>query len=162
MFLIPKGNKDTQGIGILEVVWKVAEVVIDTCIKTAVQFHDVLHGFRTGREAGTVIIELKLAHELESVYQYPLFLIFLDIMSAYDNLYCGRILQTLLGYRVGPKLRGVLAELWLRQEVVTHQNVFHGIQFRVIQGITYGELASPTLFNVSAQIIFQSQNRLRV
>ena len=52
----------------LEVVWKVMEAVIDARIKIVVQFHDVLHGFCTGRDAGTVIIELKLAHELESVY----------------------------------------------------------------------------------------------
>ena len=48
LVLIPKVNTDNRGIGLAEVVWKVVEAVIDTCIKTVVKFHDVLHGFRAG------------------------------------------------------------------------------------------------------------------
>ena len=92
MFLIPKGNKDTQGIGILEVVWKVAEVVIDTCIKTAVQFHDVLHGFCRGRGKGTTIMELKITQELASVDQDPLYLVLIDLSKKYNNLDRGKLL----------------------------------------------------------------------
>ena len=33
LVLIPKNNPDTWGIGLLEVVWKVVEAVIDTRIK---------------------------------------------------------------------------------------------------------------------------------
>ena len=44
----------------MEAVWKVVESVIDTQIKMVVQFHDVLHGFRAGKGAGTTIMELKL------------------------------------------------------------------------------------------------------
>ena len=51
--------------------WKLVERVIDTCIKAAVQFHDVLHGFHAGRREGTAIMELKLAQDLESLYQDP-------------------------------------------------------------------------------------------
>ena len=61
MVLTPKGNADTRGIGLLEVIWKVAETVIDTRIKAVVQFHDVLHGFHAWRGMGTTIIELKLS-----------------------------------------------------------------------------------------------------
>ena len=64
LVLIPKGNADTWGVGLLEIVWKVVEVVIDTYIKIVVNFHDVLHGFFTGRGSGTSIMEIKLAQEL--------------------------------------------------------------------------------------------------
>ena len=40
----------------LEVMWKVVEGVIDTLVKAAVQFHDVLHGFHAGRGTGTAIM----------------------------------------------------------------------------------------------------------
>ena len=40
LILIPKGNTDNQGIGILEVLWKVMEDIIDTRIKKAVESHD--------------------------------------------------------------------------------------------------------------------------
>ena len=47
---------DTQGIDLLEVVWKLVEAVIDTRIKPVVQFHDVFHRFSAGRGAGTAIM----------------------------------------------------------------------------------------------------------
>ena len=61
LMLILKGKADTQGIGLLEFVWKLTELVINTRIKSAVDFHDVLHGFRAGRRRGTSILELKLS-----------------------------------------------------------------------------------------------------
>ena len=68
LVLITKANADTWGIGLLEVVWKVVEAVIETWIKSLVQFHNEMHGFCAGREAGTAITELKPAQELEIVY----------------------------------------------------------------------------------------------
>ena len=54
--LIPKGNVDTRGIWIPEVVWKVAEAVIYTWIQTVFQFHNVLHGFFAERGVGKAIM----------------------------------------------------------------------------------------------------------
>ena len=58
LVIIPKVNSANQGIRLLEVVWKVVEEVIDTRIKSVVQFHDILHGFCAGRGKGTNIMEL--------------------------------------------------------------------------------------------------------
>ena len=71
LFIIPKGSTDTREIGILEVMWKMVEGVIYTRVKSAVLFHDVLHGFHAGRGTGNTIMELKIAQYLESMYQYP-------------------------------------------------------------------------------------------
>ena len=49
LLLITKGNSDTRGIELLEVLWKVMETIIDTRIKKAGTFHDILQGFHTGR-----------------------------------------------------------------------------------------------------------------
>ena len=76
----------------------------------------------------TAVIELKLSQGFTCVYQYPFYLIFLYLMKAYDNLDLGQQLQVLVGYKTGLKLRGLLVELWLCQEVVTSQNGFHGPQ----------------------------------
>ena len=38
LLLVPKLNEDTWKIGLIEVVWKVAGVVINTPIKSVVQF----------------------------------------------------------------------------------------------------------------------------
>ena len=133
-----KGKYIYLGIRILEVVWKVVEAVIDTRIKSVVQFYNVLHRFCAGGGAGTAILEIKLAQELESVDQDTLFLLFLDLSKSYYNLYQGRLLQTLEGYGVRPKLRGLIVEFWLIREVVTRQNGFGGPQLRETRGTTHG------------------------
>ena len=86
MVLIPKKNMYTRGIRLLEVVWKGMEAVIDNRIKTVVQFHDVLHGFCVGRGTRTVIMELKIAQELESVDQDPLLLVLIKVTKACNSL----------------------------------------------------------------------------
>ena len=107
--LIPKGNLDTRGIGLVEVVWKVVEAMLDTHIKSVVQSHDVSHGYCAGKGTRTAIMEFKLLQELASVDQDPLLLVFLELRKSYDNLERWRLIQTLEDYGEGPKLRGLLA-----------------------------------------------------
>ena len=57
---------DTQGIGLLELLWKVLEAVVNTWIKTDVQFHDILHGFRDHQGIGMAIMEINVNQELTS------------------------------------------------------------------------------------------------
>ena len=98
LVLIPKGNTDTRGIGLLEFLWKVVEAIIDTHLRASVRLHDILHGFRIGKGTGKVILDLKLAQKLANVDHDPLFLVFLYLHKAYDTVYCGRLLMTLEGY----------------------------------------------------------------
>ena len=71
LLLTSKGNADAWGIGLLVVVWKVLEAVIDTRIKTEVQYHKVLCRFCAGKGTGTATMELKLTQELASMEQDP-------------------------------------------------------------------------------------------
>ena len=48
LVLLTKGTTNTRDIGLLEILWKVLEVLIDTCLHASLQLHDVLHGFRAG------------------------------------------------------------------------------------------------------------------
>ena len=43
--LLPKGNGDYRGIGLLKIGWKVIESIINRRIASKVVFHDALHGF---------------------------------------------------------------------------------------------------------------------
>ena len=69
-------------------------------------------------------MEIKLAQEFSILYQDPIFLVFLDLRESYENLDCGRLIQKLARYRAGPKLQGLLAKFWSRQEVRKIQNGF--------------------------------------
>ena len=50
--LIPKGKGDYRRIGLVEVMWKVVAVILNSRFTSFIAFHDVLHGFRAGRGTG--------------------------------------------------------------------------------------------------------------
>ena len=77
LVLIPKGNTDTRGIGLLESLWKVLEAIIYTRLRESVCLHNVLHGFRAVMGTRAAVLELNVAQELARVNQDPLFLVFL-------------------------------------------------------------------------------------
>ena len=52
LVLIPKGNTYTWGICLLESMWKVVEVIIDTHLRASVRIYNVLYGFYAGRITG--------------------------------------------------------------------------------------------------------------
>ena len=77
-----KGKGDYQGIGLVEVLWKVVAVILNRRLT----FHDVLHGFRAGRGTGTAILEAKLLQQLAAMREEVLYVIFLDLTKSYDAL----------------------------------------------------------------------------
>ena len=79
LILILKGNTGTHGIGLIETVWKVVHNIIDTRLKACITFQIVFHGFQAKRRTGMTIIEIKLAQELASIDQDPLFLVLIDL-----------------------------------------------------------------------------------
>ncbi len=56
--LIPKGGGEYRGIGLLELIWKVMERVMDLRLEK-IKLHDSLHGCLAGQGTGTGIIEAK-------------------------------------------------------------------------------------------------------
>ena len=100
--MIHKVNTDTQGIGLLETLCKVVEDIIDTRLRSIIQFHDVLHRFRAGSSTETKTMEIKLAKELAIVDQYPPFLDLLSLSKAYYTVYRVHLISTLEGYGAGP------------------------------------------------------------
>ena len=79
-------------------------------------------------------MDIKLAQELTSVDQDPIFLVFLDLQKAYGTLDRGSILKTLEGYGAGLHICKLLAVFWDQQEVVTRQNRYHGPHFKSTRG----------------------------
>ena len=87
----------------------VLDSIIETLLRASVRLHNVLHGFCAGRVMETAIMDLKLAQELASADQDPLFLVFLDLRKAYDTVDCGLLLTTLEGYGSGSHICSPLA-----------------------------------------------------
>ena len=162
LVLIIKGTLDTRVIVILETLWKVVETLIDTRLRASLQFHDVIHGFRAVRGTATAIMELKIAQELAILDHDPLFLVFLDLLKAYDTVDRDRLLQTLEVYGVGPRMCGILENFWAHHQVVPRQNGYHGPAFPATWGMTQGGLVSLTLFNLVVDNVVQTWLAMRV
>ena len=79
--LLPKGGGDYRGIGLLEPMWKVVEILMDHRLQV-IEFHDCLHGFLSGRGTGTATTEVKLTQQLAYLEQVPLFGVFIDLKKA--------------------------------------------------------------------------------
>jgi len=87
LVLLPKGNGKFRGIGFLEIVWKLLEVIIHRRLATKILFHESLHGIRAKRGTTTAILKVKTMQEAVQVDQSTFHGIFLDLRKAYDQVY---------------------------------------------------------------------------
>ena len=152
MVFTPKGKTNIWVIGLLEVLWKVAEAVIDTRNKTVVQNPLSCMGFAQGRGGGRRY-RSQTSTGVGKCGPRPSIANNFDQNISYNNIYQRRRLQTLVWYRMGPKLQGLLAAFWDLQEVVTQQNGFHGPQLLATRGTSQGVLAYSTLLYMALDTV---------
>ena len=84
--LIPKGKKDYQGIGLVEVMWKVVAALLNRHFTASITYHEFLHGFWAGCSTGTATPKAKLLQQLAALREEVLYVIFLDLPKAYGAL----------------------------------------------------------------------------
>jgi len=126
VILIPKGGGDYRGIGLLELIWKIIERVMDRWLNV-IPPHKSLHGCREGRGTGTAVIEAKLAQQLAHLEQCPFYGVFLDLKKAFDEMDRERCLLMLEGYGAGPNMRRFIRHFWaIRDSQLCHLR-FDGI-----------------------------------
>ena len=82
MVLIPKGKGVYWIISLVEVSWRLFEVVVNCLLKRGVVLNDALHSFREGQETGTATLESNLSQQLSGLAHEPLFQFFLDVCKA--------------------------------------------------------------------------------
>jgi exonuclease III len=145
--LLPKTDGGVRGIGLVEALWKLLAAIINARLST-ITFHDSLHGFRASRGTGTAIFEAKLFQQLAQIAQVPCFEIFLDLKKAYDTVDRERALEILEGYGVGECTLNLLRLFWDTQQLVVRQAGYHGKPFSASRGVTQGDPASSTIFNI--------------
>ena len=144
LVLIPKRKTDTQIIDLLELLRKVVEAIIEIRLRVNVLLHKVLHGFCAGRGTGTEILKPKLAMELDSLDQDPLFLVLIELQKAHNTVDCGRLQTNLEKYGNGPHMCRLLSVFWDQQEVATRQNEYHGPHLKQIGLLLRVNSSQPT------------------
>lgn len=148
LVLLPKEDGSSRGIGLMDVIWKLITSIIDARLKGNIDFHDSLHGFRTGRGTGTTIIEAILFQQTASINQTPIFQVFLDLRKAYDTVDRDRLLDVLKADGVGENLCRVLKTFWQQQQTIAKQSGYYGNPFQATRGFVQRDPLSPTLFNI--------------
>ncbi len=76
-----------RGIGLLELIWKVLEQVMDIWLENIILHDsDSLHGCLAGRGTGTGITEAKLAQQLAHLEQAPFFGVVVGLKKVFDTM----------------------------------------------------------------------------
>ena len=84
--LIPKENREFDGISILEVMCKSVSGVVNCCIEAAVYFHNTLHNFRGGRVTETASLEVNFIQQLIATRKEVVYEVLVDLQKVYDAL----------------------------------------------------------------------------
>ena len=64
IILLPKGNVNYRGVGLINVLWNTVLEVINLHIGAVITYHDVLHGFHVGRGTGTASLKNNLLQKM--------------------------------------------------------------------------------------------------
>ena len=146
--LIPKGNWEFREIGLVELIRKALLGVVNRRIGVAVQFHDMLHGFRDGQGKGNVYLESNLIYQITAMREEVLYEVLLDLRKAYDALYRERCMEIMAGYRIGLQTERIIKFYWEDLPIVEIAGQYYGAPFKGHQGATQGDTLSPTIFNM--------------
>ena len=98
--------------------WKVVMAILHRRLTASIDYHDFLHGFRGGHGTGTANLKTKLLQQLAAMKEEVLYMIFLDLHKAYDDLDRSRCLDILEGYGMGPRARRLLGTYWGKMAMV--------------------------------------------
>jgi len=146
--MIPKPDGGSRGIGLLEVVLKVLECIINSCVTAKVKFHDCLHGFRAARGTDTAQIESKLFQQLAGIDQETLFKAYLDWTKAFATFHKEQAFMKLHEYGFPTKMLTLIALQWDKMQVIPKQADFFGIPFYQHSGQITGSIIGPLIFNI--------------
>ena len=89
--------------GLVEVMWKVVELILNCRLTASITFHDFLRGFRAGCGTGTATLEANLIRQLAPLREEVLYVIFLDLHKAYDSFDRSKCLEILEDTEWSPK-----------------------------------------------------------
>ena len=86
MVLIPKEGGEYHVIGLVEVVWKVAMVILNRRLTNFIAFHDINYLLWVCRSASTASLEAKLIQKLMNTREEVIYEIFLYLKKSYSVL----------------------------------------------------------------------------
>ncbi len=154
-----KGGGKYRGIGLIKLIWKVLEKMMDLRLE-AIVLHDSLHGCLALQGIGTGIIEAKLAQQLAHLEQMPFFGIFISLQKAFDNMNHGRCLEILALHGVGPNMPRLICNFCDLAMNVCWVKGNYGSPFKAGRGVNQGGPLLAKLFNILVNTLVWEWMRL--
>ena len=136
----------------MEVLCKTVTGILNRCLTAVIQFHNTLHNFRADRGMGTVSLESNLPQQMMDMGEEVPHGIFLDLHKVYDALECGRSLDFLTAYGVGPWALLLLWRYWDILTMVARKDGYFEAPLKVQRGVNQGDPLSPMIINIVVDV----------
>ena len=118
--------------------WKLVPSILNLRLTASITFQEFLHRFWAGRGTGTSTLETKSVHQLATLREEFLYVLFLDLHKAYATLDRSRCLDILECYGVGHQAFQILRIYWICLKMVARAGRYYGAEFTGPQGVMHG------------------------
>uniref|UniRef100_A0A8D9E3Z3 Craniofacial development protein 2 n=1 Tax=Cacopsylla melanoneura TaxID=428564 RepID=A0A8D9E3Z3_9HEMI len=153
--ILPKKAKsrkceDYRTLSLLSHTSKILTGIVQQRIKQKVdhQLHDDQFGFRNGRGTREAILSLRMLIEESMRIDKPLFIAFVDLQKAFDNVNWNILFEILKEIGVDYKDRKIIHSLYKNQTANVQVNNSEWQKASIRKGVRQGCKISPDLFNV--------------
>ena len=146
-----------RGIMLLEVAYKIAAIVIHQRLQPIVEKldHETQCGFRQERGCLDAVFTVKLAMKKRREHQQETWILFLDLVKAFDRVPRELLWEVLLKSGVPPKLVSIIKSLHMNFEVkFEYDGVSHTLKCTI--GVKQGDILGPVLFIIFIAAIMET------
>ena len=150
-----------RGIMLLEVSYKIIAIIIHQRLQPIVEQldHETQCGFRQGRGCMDAVFTVKLAMKKRREHQTETWILFLDLVKAFDRVPRELLWLVLLKYGIPPKLVSVIKSLHLNFEVnFEYDGISHNLRCTI--GVKQGDILGPVLFIIFLAAIMESWRKV--
>ena len=138
-----------RGIMLLEVVYKTVAKIIHSRLQPIVESldHEAQCGFRPGRGCADAVFSVRLAMKKRREHGLQTWILFLDLVKAFDRVPRQLLWDILHRFGVPPKLVSIIKSLHKNMDVkFTVDGVTHFI--KSVIGVKQGDILGPVLFTI--------------
>jgi len=144
---------------LLNVAYKIFSIILNQrLVDIETELDEYQTGFRPNRSTTDNIFMIRQITEKCYKYNIDIHNIFIDYTHAFDSIKRNKILDSLIQYKIPPKLIRLVKLTLENTTAKVKVNNLYTSEFRVESGVKQGDLLSPTLFSLVIDTILKKQD----